>query len=138
LVSGSSDRTIKFLDFDKFSLTKTLIDTYPINCIEFINDTLLASGSLSTNYVYLWDINKGTIIKNLAHKTVTSLLFMNNTYLISGDVNSSTNVIIWKISDWNLYKQSTYSGINLRQIDLNNIAMIRWDQSLDTWDIRNM
>ena len=73
----------------------------------YVNDTIIASGSSSTNYVYIWDIIQGTKIKNLAHKKVTSLLLMKNGFLLSGDVNAETKIKIWKTSDFNKYKVST-------------------------------
>ena len=139
LASSSLDKTIKLWDLNTYKLTKTLIDTNNeiVSCIEYINETILASGSAKTNVVYIWDLEKGKIINNLHHQTVKSLLLMNNAYLITGDDYLYTNVIIWRISDWKIYSQSSLSGINLRQIDSNNIAMIRRYQQLDTWDIRD-
>jgi len=97
---------------------------------------LIASGSISTDYVYIWNMLTGNVIQTLAHKKVRSLLLMNNQYLISGDKDGDGDAVLWNASSFNNIKQITHSAINIKRIDTNNIVFIRWDQQIDTWDIR--
>jgi len=98
LASGSSDKTVKFLDISTYTCIKTLEGhECSVKCLTELKNGNLASGS-SDDKIKIWDENFKCIFTLTEHTFwITCLLTLHNGWLVSGSQDSIIKV--WNSDD---------------------------------------
>ena len=135
MASGSHDLTIKIWNTNNFSLVKTILTDHKlVESLLLLKSGYLASaGQIYGDLVKIWNLEDGSLIKNL--NSVLLLQELHNGDLVTGSLNGT--IKIWDADGITLKK--VFSGYNislhlLKVLKNGCLASTGLDKTIKIWD----
>lgn len=112
LASGSGDEKVYLWDVKSRKHLHTLTENGRVRSVAFSHDSQIIASGGEDNKVKLWDVNSGKLIKQLeGHDGWTNTVaFSADDKLIASGSENSKKLIIWRVSNGEIFKIIDYPG----------------------------
>ncbi len=112
LASGSGDEKVYLWDVQSRKHLHTLNENGRVRSVAFSHDSQIIASGGEDNKVKLWDVNSGKLIKQLeGHNGWTNTVaFSADNQLIASGSENSEKLIIWRVSNGEVFKIIDYPG----------------------------